>query len=97
MQLKNSTVSSYQVAVSKAEVMDFKEIWPCSGLPDHAITFEFGRNGDLQDIYPASTPDGEGLAVLSRDAGEWGSDLREVKRRERNRRSITYLVGGLKA
>ena len=68
--------SYYSVTVSRREVSDFAERWPCCALPDSSITFQFDkRNGDLIDITPyriADRVDGpEGLA-LSHDAQAYG-------------------------
>ena len=66
--------SCYSVLVSRRDVEAFKRIYPCSGLPDRAITFQFDRrNGDLVDIWPDShTFDGPGLLALSQDAHAYG-------------------------
>lgn len=58
----------HSVTVSKAEVLAFKDTWPCSGLPERSIWFQFDkRNGDLVDIRPLSY-DGPDLAALAEDA-----------------------------
>lgn len=60
--------SLYIVCVSRAEVEQFKRRWPCSGLPDRAIRFQFDkRNGDLVDLHPYDV-DGEAVAALAMDA-----------------------------
>lgn len=44
--------SAYNVIISGKEVAKFKRRWPCSGMPDKAITFQFSvSNGDLIDIF----------------------------------------------
>ncbi len=62
--------SHVNVRVSAREVEAFKRTWPCSGLPDCSITFQFdGRNQDLVDIWPDSSGfDGPALLALSQDA-----------------------------
>jgi hypothetical protein len=40
---------SIRVTVSASEVADFRQQWPCSGLPDTGIGFTFEKNGDLVD------------------------------------------------
>jgi hypothetical protein len=66
----------YSVSVSRAEVEAFKAKWPCSGLPDRAVTFQFDkRSGDLVDIWPnryARKFDGSAAVALSEDAQEFG-------------------------
>lgn len=62
----------YSVSVSQAEVVAFKEQWPCSGLPDRGFWFQFDkRNGDLVDFEPCNT-DGEAVMALSQDAQAYG-------------------------
>ena len=70
----------YNVVVSRREVEIFKRSYPCSGLPDRAITFQFDkRNGDLVDIWPNShTFDGSGLVALSHDAQAYGEHHGQV-------------------
>ena len=61
------------VAVSRIEVESFKRRWPCSTLPDRAITFYFDRlNGDIVDILPYGVSDGPDLLALSLDAQAFG-------------------------
>ncbi len=63
----------YTVQVSENDVARFKAQWPCSGLPDRRIAFEYQRsNGDLVDMRPdTSAFDGPALLALSQDAQEW--------------------------
>jgi len=70
--------SMYTVSVSRREVEAFKDKWPCSGLPDTWVAFQFyKRNGDLVDISPeraARSFDGSTvLLALSRDAQAYGA------------------------
>ena len=68
----------YSVSVSKREVEDFKSHWPCSGLPTHAVTFQFDKkSGDLVDIAPNAF-DGDAAVALAADAQAYG----EVKQRQ---------------
>lgn len=71
--------SYYTVQVSKREVEQFKASYPCSGLPDRAIWFQFDkRNGDLVDMPSwASRYDGSGLLALSQDAQAFGETKQE--------------------
>jgi len=66
--------SLFTVGVSRREVEAFKSQYPCSGLPNRAISFQFEkRNGDIVDIWPDSSGfDGSGLLALSQDAQAWG-------------------------
>jgi hypothetical protein len=58
----------HSVSVSKAEVLAFKDRWPCSGLPERSHWFQFyKRNGDLVDMRP-NYYDGPDLLALSQDA-----------------------------
>lgn len=72
----------YSVQVTRAEVEGFKDSWPCSTLPDRAITFQYDkRNGDLVDITPDSADfDGPDLLALSQDAQSYGQ--RQIARAE---------------
>lgn len=57
------------VEVSKAEVIAFKNRWPCSSLPEKTIGFEFDKsNGDLVDVVWANGYDGPDLLALANDA-----------------------------
>lgn len=65
--------SLFTVSVSRREVEAFKRNWPCSGLPDRAVSFQFDkRNGDLVDLWP-DTLDGEAAVALSADACAYGA------------------------
>src|SRR5262245_35488043 len=68
--------SFYSVSVSRSEVETFKDRWPCSGLPDRGVTFQFDkRNGDLVDITPyryAHLFDGDAALALCEDAQTYG-------------------------
>ena len=69
-----------RVTVSRSEVYDFKRRWPCSGLPDRAITFVFdARNGDLVDLYPYGV-DGDDARALCDRAQQYAADqLKQTK------------------
>lgn len=57
-----------RVVVSRDEVEAFKARWPCSTLPNRAVSFTFDRkNGDLVDLTPESM-DGPDVLALSMDA-----------------------------
>lgn len=62
--------SIVRVRVSARDVETFNSEWPCSGIPERAISFDFERkNGDLVDIYPNSESfDGAALSALCDDA-----------------------------
>lgn len=66
----------YTVCVSGDDVDKFKRRFPCSGLPDAPISFEFDRrNGDLVDIRCRKAyQDGAGILALSQDAQQYGED-----------------------
>lgn len=65
--------SAFNVSVSRLEVGEFRGQWPCSGLPDKTITFQFDkRNGDLIDLWSISTADGPAWVALSDDAKAYG-------------------------
>lgn len=55
------------VIVSRAEVAAFRSKWPCSNLPDRAITFFYDHNGDLVDLHPGNI-DGPDVVALCEDA-----------------------------
>lgn len=68
---KSKDMGAYiRVTMTADDVARFKRRWPASGLPDHAIWFEFQRkNGDLVDISPGSERfDGPALSALADDA-----------------------------
>jgi hypothetical protein len=71
MQIKciESNGSGYSVTVTTAEVLDFKDAWPCSELPDKAITFHFDSEDNLVDLEPDDI-DGEALSALSCEVQE---------------------------
>jgi len=63
--------SIVRVCISEFEVYNFKRRFPCSGLPDSRVAFEFEkRNGDLVDLWPYDM-DGPGVLALSQDAQEY--------------------------
>ena len=64
----------YTVQATRADVEAFKRSYPCSGLPNRAISFQYDkRNGDLVDITPESSGfDGPGLLALSQDCQQYG-------------------------
>lgn len=64
----------YTVMATRWDVEAFNNQWPCSGLPNRAITFQFDkRNGDLVDIRPDSERfDGPALVALSQDCQAYG-------------------------
>lgn len=69
--------STYGVSVSAREVSEFKAKWPCSGMPNQAIWFEFEkRNGDLVDLIPSNWEErganGSAMVALSQDAQAFG-------------------------
>ncbi len=62
----------FSVSVSRVEVEEFKDNWPCSTLPERALWFQFDkRNGDLVDMKP-DTMEGEDVAALADDCKAWG-------------------------
>jgi hypothetical protein len=71
-----------RVCVSRDDVADFRSQWPCSGLPDKAMWFEFESNGDLVDVGPMDTSrfDGPDLLALSQNAQEYLESLRKGRR-----------------
>lgn len=74
MRIKDANDSYYSVQVSRLEVESFRNSWPCSRLPDRAITFRFSRrNGDLVDITDGV--DGEDAVALSHDAQAYGRNI----------------------
>ena len=56
----------YTVQVTRREVMGFKKTWPCSGLPDKAISFTFDKKtGDLVDTTYVEKDWSDGQAALA--------------------------------
>ena len=71
----------FTVKVTRDEVERFKSTWPCSGLPERALWFQFDkRNGDLVDMGGAGNYDGSDLLALSQDAQKWGDEIARVER-----------------
>ena len=57
-----------KVIVSREEVYQFRQSWPCSNLCDRSYWFEFAANGDLVDTDVPEQDDGAGAAALADDA-----------------------------
>jgi hypothetical protein len=69
------------VQFSCAEVAAFVDSWPCSSVPERAITFCYDSSGDLVDILPYDLDyDGDDLAALSRDGNAYAA--KRLKRPE---------------
>lgn len=67
----------FRVLVFALEVEEFQSSWPCSGLEDRSVWFEFASNGDLIDTNASDQhPDAEGGAILalSQDAYAYGKE-----------------------
>lgn len=69
--------SLHRVAVSEDDVRSFNRRWPGSSLRGlRGVTFAYGRNGDLEDIWYANGNserwDGAELVALSEDAQAYG-------------------------
>jgi len=64
--------SAFNVNVSRDEVGDFRQSWPCSNLPDKSICFQFSKTGDLIDMWPSNI-DGSDVLALSQDAYAYGA------------------------
>ena len=67
----------YSVTVTRTEVSEFADNWPCSGLNrDRGVTFQFDkRNGDLVDSTDSRNhphADGSAILALSQDAQAYG-------------------------
>jgi len=66
-----------KVIVSKEEILDFNNHWPCSELrSNRAYWFEFAENGDLIDTDVPPQDDGPAATALSQDAKEFWEDNR---------------------
>ena len=63
--IESNGLPGYSVTVTKAEVLDFNDAWPCSELPDEAITFHFDSEDNLVDLEPNGT---EGCKCTDHDA-----------------------------
>lgn len=53
---------------NRGEVAKFKRLWPCSGLPNHQVWFEFAANGDLIDTNISDKSEFGAVAALISDA-----------------------------
>lgn len=63
----------FTVECSRFDVGAFARRWPCSGLPDRSIAFQFDkRNGDLVDLRPYDI-DGDAVGALADDAKAYGA------------------------
>lgn len=70
----NCGVGGYAVTMLRRDVQDFNAHWPCSSLPDAAITFVFEPRGDLVDILPyriSDKVDGPEALALCGDAQQY--------------------------
>lgn len=70
----------YSVQLSTADVENFKDQWPCNGMPSRPIWFQFDkRNGDLVDMRPANWEergaDGSAMLALAEDAQNYGKKM----------------------
>jgi hypothetical protein len=67
----------FTVTVTKREIQDFANKWPCSGFRTRPVTFQFDkRNGDLVDSNDSQqhpNADGAALVALSQDAMKYGA------------------------
>jgi hypothetical protein len=70
------TPRAYSVTFCRTEVLEFRDRWPCSGLPDCAITFEFDAAGDLVDV--STDYDGRDILALSQDASNFAASHFEL-------------------
>ena len=71
--------TGFNVSVSGPEVRAFNARWPCSQLPNVAITFCFDSRGDLVDILPyrlAKKVDGPEAVALCDDARKYAESRR---------------------
>ena len=75
-----------RVCVSRDDVAAFNSQWPCSGIPERPIWFEFDSNG-LVDLGPGDTSefDGPALLALSEDAQAY---MENKRRKETNGNNI---------
>jgi hypothetical protein len=67
----------YSVQLTEYDVAAFKAKWPCNGMPQAPIWFQFDkRNGDLVDMQPSDWEkrgaDGLAMLALSQDAQAYG-------------------------
>lgn len=72
----------FSVSISANDVQNFKDQWPCSGLPERPIWAQFDkRNGDLVDMNPSNLEergaDGSALLALLADAQNYA--VRKLK------------------
>ena len=63
----------YSVRCDRLDVENFKYQWPCNGMPNRPVWFQFDkRNGDLVDMGPQAwleeNIDGGAVEAFSRDA-----------------------------
>lgn len=63
----------FRVTVDELEVYNFKQTFPCSGLPTSGVSFTFDKsNGDIVDLAPHNM-DGPGVLALMDDAKAYGA------------------------
>ena len=68
--------SLYSVSISAADVYDFKQNWPCNGMPTAKLWVQFDkRNGDFVDMVPSNWEelgaDGSAMLALIEDAQKY--------------------------
>ena len=70
--------SLVRVTISEREVWDFKQNWPCSGLPNVGLSFVFDKdNGDLKDAHPDTklrNADGAALNAIIDNAKDYAKE-----------------------
>lgn len=73
-------IDGKRVLFDAADVAKFRAVWPCSGLPDKPLWFEFDWQGDLVDVSETlELADGAAVNALVDDARALISSTGAVK------------------
>jgi hypothetical protein len=62
------TIDGKRVLFDVSDIGEFRAVWPCSGLPDSPLWFEFDWRGDLVDTNAPEDCDGGAINALVDDA-----------------------------
>lgn len=57
-----------RVVITVADMLDFRDRWPASGLPAAEVTLIFNKQGDLVRSVPTDFPGTEAAQALIRQA-----------------------------
>ncbi len=82
--LPDTFTGGFDVVVTANGVGSFANSWPCSGLSDGPIRFEFDSGGNLVGIPygDSERADGSAMVALSEDAQAFGDKAMDKRRKQ---------------